>query len=365
MSIPSPARCTHADAAAAPARGPRGSAPQRTFGWVLTWQVHLARLPRSEWREQLLRMRAGGLNWVSVYLFWIYFEEAQGRFTMEGRRDVRGFVRLAGELGLRVLLRIGPWCHGEVRNGGHPDWALTSCGEVRTTDARYLRCVARWYAALSAELRGLYWKDGGPVVAVQVDNETRDWRYLLALRGLAIEVGIRPAMFVKTGWPAPAEGYPADFPMLPLFGGYADQFWSNSMAPGASAQSYAFATEPRGWSVPAGYPWLDVEIGGGMAAAYNHRTHMDTADMPAMHLVDVGSGVNGLGYYMCMPIDAPAIMCMYTHMRICVHVTRRARARSRRFHGGNNPHSLYKDDAPEHTLQVYPPPFNALPTTPC
>ena len=55
--------------------------------------------------------------------------------------------------------------------------------------------------------------------------------------------------------------------MLPLFGGYADQFWTNSMQPGADPKNYIFANEPNGWQLPRGYPWLDVEIGGGMAAA--------------------------------------------------------------------------------------------------
>ena len=57
-----------------------------------------------------------------------------------------------------------------------------------------------------------------------------------------------------------------------------------------------------------------------MAAAYNHRIHLEADDMPSLHLVDVGSGFNGLGYYM--------------------------------YHGGNNPHSLlHSGDAPNTTLQ--------------
>lgn len=46
---------------------------------------------------------------------------------------------------------------------------------------------------------------------------------------------------------------------------------------------------------PPGYPWLDVEIGGGMASAYNHRVYLEPADMAAMHLVFNGNGVNLLG----------------------------------------------------------------------
>ena len=115
------------------------------------------------------------------------------------------------------------------------------------------------------------------------------------------------------------------------------------MAPQASAQSYAFAAQPGGWVRPEGTPWLDVEIGGGMAAAYNHRVRMSADDMPAMHLVDVGSGVNGLGYYMC---TAAA-----TRTRGAPPAPDRPARTAAADHGGNNPHSLLHNDAPETTLQ--------------
>jgi beta-galactosidase len=283
---------------------------------------------------------------------------------------VRQFLQIAQDVGLQVLFRAGPWDHGECRNGGHPDWVLGSCGKLRSVDPKYLDCVHGWcvcfparqlsadrasryhartrprahpgapharrYAALAEQTKGLYWKDGGPIVAVQVDNETTDWKYLLALQALGISLGIDPAFYTKTGWPAPGPGYPADYPMMPFFGGYADLFWSDSMASQWHSASWMFTGSPSvtpreegestgvtsGFTVPPGYPWLDVEIGGGMAASYNHRVHMDAADMPSMHLCDVGDGVNQLGYYM--------------------------------YHGGNNPHSLIHTDdrdAPETTMQ--------------
>lgn len=62
-------------------------------------------------------------------------------------------------------------------------------------------------------------QNGGPVVAVQVDNETSDWKYLLALKQLAEQVnstlvpltntwqlGMLPAYYAKTGWPGPGPG---------------------------------------------------------------------------------------------------------------------------------------------------------------
>merc|ERR1719265_2497623 len=94
-----------------------------------------------------------------------------------------------------------------------------------------------------------------------------------------------------------------------------DQFWTKDMHSDASVGNYFFGT---GGKPNPPDPWLDIEIGGGMAAAYNHRVHMDPEDMPAAHNIFLASGVNGLGYYM--------------------------------YHGGNNPHSIF-GDGPEQGLQ--------------
>lgn len=108
---------------------------------------------------------------ISVYVFWIHHEETRGAFDFTGRRDVRKFITLAQDIGLKILLRIGPWDHGECRNGGHPDWVLAdkACGEkLRSTDPKYMACVEGWYQALAGQLKGLYHKDGGPIVMLQV-----------------------------------------------------------------------------------------------------------------------------------------------------------------------------------------------------
>ncbi len=198
-----------------------------------------------------------------------------GNFDFTGRRDIRKFILLVKELGLHVLMRIGPWecvaiscgkttslltdrltelitfillhdSHGECRNGGHPDWVISaqgaeSCGKLRSSDPLYIACVKGWYSALAEQMKGLYYMDGGPITLVQVrkprqgqdrgrknklrtmhfvqvDNETSDWKFLLALRTLGLSLGITPCSYTKTGWPSPAAGYPEDYPMLPFFG---------------------------------------------------------------------------------------------------------------------------------------------------
>ena len=174
-------------------------------GILLLVRFTLGEKAQSQWLEQLYV--SGRTGYSQRVCFWIFHEEKQGSFVFDGRRDVRTFLETAASLGLRVLLRIGPWNHGEIRNGGHPDWVLKeeNCGSnLRSADPKYLQCVESWYKALGNQVKGLFWKDGGPVFAVQLDNETVDWKYLLALKALARKY-FSPVYFSKTGWPKKRE----------------------------------------------------------------------------------------------------------------------------------------------------------------
>ena len=63
--------------------------------------------------------------------------------------------------------------------------------------------VNRFFGQLARQLDGLWWRDGGPIVFCQLENEIGDWRYLLALRDAAQRAGMAPPLFTRTGWPAP------------------------------------------------------------------------------------------------------------------------------------------------------------------
>ena len=115
-------------------------------------------------------MKAGGVQIVATYLFWIHHEEIEGQFEWSGQRDLHRFIQLCQKHGLYVFLRIGPWSHGEVRNGGLPDWVLAK-GATRRNDPQYLLYVQRYFGKIGEQLRGLLWKDGGPIVGVQLENE--------------------------------------------------------------------------------------------------------------------------------------------------------------------------------------------------
>ena len=110
-------------------------------------EFHYSRVPESEWEQELLKMKSAGVQIVSTYVIWIHHEEIEGKFEWSGQRDLRRFVELCGRHGLYVIARIGPWVHGEVRNGGVPDWLLKE-GPTRCTVCGYMAHVALFYSQI-------------------------------------------------------------------------------------------------------------------------------------------------------------------------------------------------------------------------
>ena len=276
-------------------------------------EFHYARYPASEWREELLKMKAGGLELIASYVFWIHHEETEGSFDWSGQRSLRNFVALCGELGLHFVARIGPWCHGEVRNGGLPDWILGT--KTRTDDPPYLKKVAILYGEISKQLVGLLWKDGGPVVGAQIENEYGGRaEHLLTLKKLAREAGIDVPLYTRTGWPGLASPMPFG-ELLPLFGVYAEGFWDRELKPmpgnywsgfhfshlrtdSAIATDILGKRDAKDDADAARYPYLTCEIGGGMPSSYHRRIALAPADIEATVLVKLGSGSTLPGYYM-------------------------------------------------------------------
>lgn len=278
-------------------------------------EFHHARYPESEWREELLKMKAGGVDTVSTYVFWIYHEEVEGKWDWSGNRDLRRFVQLCGELGLKVVVRCGPWDHGEVRNGGFPDWLMQKGWRLRSNDTNYLAQVGIFYGQIAQQLSGLLWKDGGPVIGIQLENEYRGpAQHLLTLKRLAREAGLDVPLYTKTGWPALSSPLPFG-EIIPLYGVYAEGFWDRVLTPmpndywrgfyfsrlrtdaaiGTDVLGRGEAKDPPD---AADYPYLTCEIGPGMETSYHRRILFYPEDALSIALVKLGSGSVSLGYYM-------------------------------------------------------------------
>ncbi len=278
-------------------------------------EFHYTRYPAAEWREELLKMKAGGISILATYVFWIHHEEVEGEWNWADRHDLREFVRLAGEVGLKVIVRCGPWCHGEVRNGGLPDWLLAKGWKLRSEDPGFLGKTRVLYGEIAKQLDGLLWKNGGPVVGIQVDNEyDGPAEYLLALKTIARDLGLDVPIYTRTGWPALTTPMPFG-EIVPLYGAYAEGFWDRELTsmPGKYWSAFRFSLlrvddnianeqlgrrDTKDASDVALYPYLTCEIGGGMMNSYHRRILIQPGDVESTTLVKIGSGSTLPGYYM-------------------------------------------------------------------
>jgi beta-galactosidase len=278
-------------------------------------EFHYARYPESEWREELLKMKAGGVDIVATYVFWIHHEEVEGQFDWSRRRSLRRFIETCRDAGLKAIVRCGPWDHGEVRNGGFPDWLLAKGWRLRSDDPNYLGKSRILYGQIAGQLRGLLWKDGGPVVGIQFENEYGGpAAHLLTLKQIAREVGLDVPIYTRTGWPALATPMPFG-EIIPLYGVYAEGFWDRELTamPGQYWTGFHFSLLRSDSNIAnellgrrsAGdandvsqYPYLTCEIGGGMMTSYHRRILVFPEDIESTTLVKVGCGSNSPGYYM-------------------------------------------------------------------
>jgi beta-galactosidase len=139
---------------------------------IISGEMHYARIPREYWRDRLKKARAMGFNTVSTYVFWNAHESHPGVFDFSGSLDVAEFIRTAQEEGLYVILRPGPYSCAEWDLGGFPGWLLADPKIVlRSTDERFMPSAERWIKRLAQELAPLQLAHGGPILAVQVENE--------------------------------------------------------------------------------------------------------------------------------------------------------------------------------------------------
>lgn len=278
-------------------------------------EIHFSRIPADEWETEVKKMKDGGVTLIANYVFWNHHENKEGIFDWSGNNNLRRFLEICKAQDMPVVLRVGPFCHGEVRNGGIPDWVLTSGCKSRSEDPQFLGYVEKLYRQIFTQMQGLQWKDGGPIIGCQFDNEYRGHgSYLVKLKNIAQGIGFDLPFYTRTGWPELASPVPFG-ELIPLYGDYADGFWERSIAPTAGnyykafnfkafRNSTAIASEQftdQKENVNKGdeeYPYFTCELGGGMATAYHRRPYVYPEDAYSLAVVKLGSGSNLLGYYM-------------------------------------------------------------------
>ena len=167
---------------------------------IISGAIHYPRVPREYWRDRLQKARAMGLNTVETYVFWNLHEPRPGQFDFSEQLDVAAFVRMAQEEGLNVIVRPGPYVCAEWEAGGFPAWLFTDPSlKVRTQDPKYLAAVDRYLMRVGKELAGLQVSHGGPIIAVQIENEYgsfgKDKVYMEHVHQSLIHAGLGESLF--------------------------------------------------------------------------------------------------------------------------------------------------------------------------
>ena len=173
---------------------------------IISGEMHYVRVPRQYWRDRLRKARAMGLNTITTYVFWNIHEPRPGVFDFSGQNDIAEYIREAQAEGLNVILRPGPYVCAEWELGGYPSWLLKDRSLVlRSTDPNYTAAVHAWFTRLAQEIKPLLLKNGGPIIAVQLENEYGsfgdDKSYLEGLKKELIDSGIGDSLLYTADGP--------------------------------------------------------------------------------------------------------------------------------------------------------------------
>lgn len=171
---------------------------------IISGAIHYFRTVPEHWRDRLIKLKACGFNTVETYVAWNVHEPTPGKYDFEGIADVEGFIRLAGELGLHVIVRPSPYICAEWEFGGLPAWLLADSDmRLRCFHKPFLDRVDAYYDVLLPKFKPLLSTNGGPIIAMQIENEYgsygNDAAYLDYLRQGMIRRGIDVLLFTSDG----------------------------------------------------------------------------------------------------------------------------------------------------------------------
>lgn len=140
--------------------------------FIISGEMHYPRIPHQYWRHRMQMLKALGLNTVATYVFWNIHEEEPGKWDFEGDKNIREYIKIAGEEGLHVILRPGPYVCAEWEFGGYPWWLQNIEGlELRRDNQAFLERTNLYIKRLYEEIGDLLITKGGPIIMVQVENE--------------------------------------------------------------------------------------------------------------------------------------------------------------------------------------------------
>ncbi|YCK79821.1 beta-galactosidase (plasmid) [Arthrobacter sp. D3-18] len=172
---------------------------------ILAGAIHYFRVHPEQWRDRLLKLQAMGANTVDTYVAWNFHQPRQENAPdFNGWRDLGAFIDTAADIGLDVIVRPGPFICAEWDNGGLPAWLTRLPGiGLRCMDPVFTGAIETWFDQLLPIIAPRQAVHGGPVVAVQIENEYGsygdDKDYLRWNRQALEQRGITELLFTADG----------------------------------------------------------------------------------------------------------------------------------------------------------------------
>lgn len=208
-----------------------------------------------------------------------------------------------------VWIRIGPWVHAEIKNGGFPDWLMAKNIKLRTDDPAYLSYSDLYYKQIAKQCEGLYFKQGGPIIGIQLENEMNfkndpEYNHMKTLKKMAIREEMDVPYY--SGF-APGPDNQDEF--FYSLGSYPDSPWNTTTKPFIKSVYFIKplkADDDIGSDllgkvdakVRNNYPLISAELGAGMQKTYHRRVDVSAPDVAANIFTKLAAGLNGFGYFM-------------------------------------------------------------------
>lgn len=171
---------------------------------LISGAIHYFRIVPEYWEDRLLKLKACGFNCVETYIPWNLHEPKEGEFNFSGMADFVEFIKIAEKVGLYVIPRPSPYICAEWEFGGLPSWLLADKNmQVRSSYEPFIEKVDNYYDVLIEKFVPLLQTNGGPIIAMQIENEYgsygNDKKYLNFLKEALIKRGIDVLLFTSDG----------------------------------------------------------------------------------------------------------------------------------------------------------------------
>lgn len=166
--------------------------------FVISGEIHYFRLDPRLWEEHLVSLKQAGANTTSTYIPWDWHEYEESKFDFTGEtnpaRNLIRYIELCKKVGLRLIVKPGPYILAEYESHGLPGWLLERCGKnshaldengnVISPDLmsymsdEFFHYAFLWFDKVMPIISQYQEGKDGPVAMMQVCNEVGVFQWL-------------------------------------------------------------------------------------------------------------------------------------------------------------------------------------------